>query len=475
MSEIAPERPRDRLSTGVPGLDAVLQGGLLRRGVYMLQGRPGAGKTVLANQICFNHAAAGGRVVYATLLAESHERMFFNLEQFAFFDASRTPEQVSFLSAFAALEEGGLRALAELLRREARARKISLLVVDGLVAVEELAENKQAFKKFIQELQTQANLLDCTILLLTSASAEAVGPEHTMVDGVISVSERRVSTRSERELEIVKLRGGGYLRGTHTFQITNAGIIVYPRLEALLQDPSPVDAAGAERVTTGIAGLDEMLHGGLRCASSTVMLGTTGTGKTVLGLHFLNACSAEAPGLFFGFYETPARILLKAQVLGLDLESKQRAGALELMWQPPTERLLDMLGHKLLAKVRARGVTRLFVDGVDGFIRAASDMDRISHFLSALTNELRLLGVTSLYSLELTTLFGDSVDMPFQGISSLVENIFLLRMHEGQKDIARSLSVVKVRDSAYDHTIRRLEIKSTGAELGAPLDAGMRG
>jgi circadian clock protein KaiC len=442
MTDTVTERPRDRAPTGVPGLDTILHGGLLRRGVYLLQGNPGAGKTILANQLCFHHTAEGGRAIYATLLAETHERMLFNLEQLTFFEASRIPEQLTYLSVFSALEAEGLKGVMELLRREARSRKATLLVVDGFVAAEEPSSLKQDFKKFIHDLQVHANLLGCTVLLIASGVSDALGPEHTMVDGVLEVSDNRVGRHAERELEVKKFRGSGYIRGGHAFQITREGVKVYPRLEALLQDPSPEDPCTAERVSTGLSSLDSVLQGGLACATSTVIFGPTGVGKTTLGLHFLNESSEAEPGLHFGFYETPPRLLHKARALGLDWESKLKQGVLDIQWYPPTERVLDVLGHKLLAAVRERGVKRLFVDGVDGFIKAADNPTRITHFFSALTNELRIRGVTAMYTSELFDLFSTQVGLPLQGISGLVENVFLLRFLEADAQTYRMFSVV---------------------------------
>ncbi len=81
-----PPHGRPRLPSGIPGLDAVLGGGLLSGGVYLLAGGPGSGKTVLANQVCFARAANDQECLYVTALAESHGRMVGNLESFEFFD-----------------------------------------------------------------------------------------------------------------------------------------------------------------------------------------------------------------------------------------------------------------------------------------------------------------------------------------------------------------------------------------------------
>jgi circadian clock protein KaiC len=464
------DRRKERVQTDIPGLDAVLHGGLLRQAVYMVRGKPGAGKTILANQLCFNHAARGGKVLYVTLLSETHERMLFNIGQLSFFDARRIPEQIAYLSAYTIYEQGGLKGLADMLRREARTGEASLLVVDGLVTVEESPLTSNDFKKFIHDMQIHASMQGATVILLSSAGGDPDGPEHTMVDGVIEVRDNRVGKRRERELEVTKFRGSDCLPGGHAFAISTRGITVFPRLESMLRDPDPGETDVPLKISTGIDDLDTALHGGLRASSTTVLFGPTGSGKTTLGLHFLNRSSAAERGLFFGFYETPERILQKASTLGLDLRSKVADGSVELAWHPTTERELDALGNRLVSTVRERGIKRVFVDGIDGFIGADADMDRIAHFFSALTNELRSHGVVSLYTQEIRELISPDVVLPLRGLSSLAENILLLRYVESTARLSRQLTVVKLRDSGHDERAHELRISEGGATL-VPLGA----
>ena len=148
----------DRLPSGIPGLDTVLQGGFPRAGISIIQGMPGAGKTILGNQLCYSHVANGGKAIYVTLLAESHSRMMLHMSQLSFYDASVIPERLYLISAFRVLEESGLKGLQDLLRREVQRHRATVLVLDGLVAAEESANSTREFKKFIHELQTQATL-----------------------------------------------------------------------------------------------------------------------------------------------------------------------------------------------------------------------------------------------------------------------------------------------------------------------------
>jgi circadian clock protein KaiC len=131
MSEDTVDTSLTRLSSGVTGLDAVLLGGFVKNGLYIIQGAPGAGKTILSNQICYAYAAVGGRALYVTLLSEQHERLLANLEQMSFFDPARIAHQINYVSAFQLLERDGLAGLLTLLRREIVAHRAGVLVPGG--------------------------------------------------------------------------------------------------------------------------------------------------------------------------------------------------------------------------------------------------------------------------------------------------------------------------------------------------------
>jgi circadian clock protein KaiC len=452
----------ERVPTGIPGLDTILRGGLLKGGAYIVEGVPGAGKTVLANQICFARVARGGRAVFATLLAESHSRMQQHLRGLAFYDDRAIPASLTYVSALRVLEEDGLKGLADLLRREIRSHSAEILVVDGLLAAEQAALSEREFKKFVAELQAHAAAQDCTVLLLTNATGRSARAEETMVDGLILLGDALYGARAERNLEIRKFRGSRYLRGRHAFRITDEGIVVYPRFEAFHVRPSRVAEVEREHDSSGVDGLDAMLKGGLPAASTTALIGPSGCGKTTLGLHFLSRSKAEEPGLLFGFFETPARIRAKARALGFDLDRLLDEGALEILWQAPTEAILDALAYRLLEAVRARGVKRLFLDGLGGFMVAAVAPERMGGFFAALANELRAGGVSTLWTMETRDPMGSKVLIPVDNISSLIENLVFLRFVEQGGQLHRVISVLKARDSDFDPTIRRFEITGKG-------------
>jgi circadian clock protein KaiC len=451
-----------RLVTGIAGLDALLKGGLVAGASYIIQGPPGAGKTILANQLACCHVRQGGRVLVATLLSESHERLFQYLSTLDFFDPALVGDQIQFVSAFDTLEQEGLDAVVKLLRQEISRQQASLLIVDGVLNARVRAETSLDTKKFVSELQGHAAFAGCTVLLLTSARLDEGSPEHTMVDGVIELGEQLLGSRAVRHVQLRKTRGSGALSGRHECLIDEAGMHVYPRLEALYSHPSQPGSATLSRVTTGIETLDEMLGGGLAKGSVSLLMGPSGIGKTSLGLAFLGASSVEAPGLHFGFYETPERLRLKAASLGYDFAALERQGALQLCWQPTTEGLLDQVGAHLLAQVEAAGCKRVLIDSLGAFSRLAVDPARLNAFFRALTGELRARDVSVMLTWEMRDIFGSEITAPAPDLSSIVDNLMLMRFVELDSQLRRLLSILKVRDSHHDPALHALHFGSQG-------------
>ena len=300
-----------------------------RGGIYIVQGLPGSGKTIFGNQVCFNQAAAGGNALYVTLLAETHSRMMTHMRTLSFFDDKAVPDRIAYLGGFMVLEQEGLKGLLDLIRKEVRARKASVVVLDGLATIGETASSNLELKKFVHELQTQAVFTNCTMFLLTSGIKQPLShsPEYTMVDGLIELKTAMFDRQAVRELQVHKLRGSDFLGGAHSLRITGDGVLVFPRIEALLACPSVPDRADGGKIATGVAALDDIMGGGPDRCSVTVLLGPAGIGKTTIGLHFLGESSAKEPGLLFGFHENPAALRIKA-------ENTQPAGARSLSERP---------------------------------------------------------------------------------------------------------------------------------------------
>jgi circadian clock protein KaiC len=467
---LAEQRLPERRPTGIPGLDHILEGGLIVSGVYIVQGPPGAGKTILANQACFNHAARGGHAVYVTLLAESHSRMFAHLRRMAFFDESAIPDYVYYLGGYSALAAEGLSSLVNLIRGAIQKHKATLLVVDGLVSAQESTPTDREFKQFLHEIQTLADLTGCTVLLLTNAQrASGFFPEHTMVDGVLHLTDELSELRPLRHIRILKLRGSDPVRGLHSVRITDQGLEVSPRIETRfpLGPVNEVELASGAKVPFGIPVLDEMLRGGVRSGSVTMLLGSSGSGKTLLGMQFLSEGVRRGEQVvYFGFYERPEAILAKCQRVGIGgLKEGVEKGLVRVVWHRPVEGVLDELGESLIETVRSVRPQRLFLDGMEGFERAADFPERMSHVYSAIGQELERRGVTTLYTTETQALFAKPIEVPINGLSSATQNIMVLRHVEYRAALLRVLAILKIRDGDYDARMRELRITDEGLQL----------
>ena len=210
-----------------------------------------------------------------------------------------------------------------------------------------------------------------------------------------------------------------------------------------------------------------MLRGGVRQGSITMLLGSSGSGKTLLGMQFLSeGIKRGERSLYFGFYERPEAILAKCQRVGIvGLTQGVEDGLAKVLWYRPVEGVIDELGESLIQTVREFRPHRLFLDGMEGFAHAADFPERLSHVYSAIAQELEGLGVTTLYTTETRELFSRSVQVPINGLSAATQNIILMRHIEHRASMLRVMVILKVRDDDYDARMREIKITDTGIRL----------
>jgi circadian clock protein KaiC len=170
--------------------------------------------------------------------------------------------------------------------------------------------------------------------------------------------------------------------------------------------------------------------------------------------------------VYFGFYERPEAILAKCQRVGIGgLKEGVERGLAQLVWHRPVEGVIDELGESLIQTIRSVRPQRLFLDGMEGFERAADFPERMSHVYSAIAQELEQLGITTLYSTETRELFANTIEVPINGLSAATQNIILLRHIEHRAAMLRVLAILKVRDGDYDARMREIQITDDGIRL----------
>lgn len=462
-------RSLERLLTGIPGFDAITGGGLPARRTCLITGSPGTGKTTFGNQLAFAHAARGGQVVVATFLMESHDVLLENLQSFRFFDPGLVGSRIRYLSVLTSLMEGGLEATISALRQEIRAANATLLVIDGTAITEDLAPSTFDLRRFMQRLESLSSLLGCTTVLLASTRASIPHPLWAHVNGVVLLTNRPVSSRHVRMMEVVKMRGVRYTNGTHEFAITEMGVSVFPRLESLAGNHRPPQNA-AHGLGTGIPALDTMMGGGLMPLSSTLVMGTPGAGKTILGVSFLmEGAVRDERGLLVTFHETMDDLETTAAGIGFDLRSQIDRGMVRVLWNPPLERSVDDWAWQVLAAIDEQKPSRIYIDALTDVQRIMTSPERAAMFLAALVNEVRSRGATTLISAEIDEYASERLAIPVPAASAVMDNCILLRHVEIRGELRRLIAVPKVRQAVADPSIREVVITDRGMIIAHPI------
>ena len=451
--------------TGVPGLDSVLGGGLPRRGIAFVVGAPGTGKTVLVNQLAFASARAGRPVLYFSGLSEPHERLIEHLRPFNFFDEGMLGADVQLLSLHSLLEQGAEDALAAIVRTVRRARA-GLIIVDGLRGVRYLLAEHGTAHGFLYRLGTQLSLLGALLLVTLEAEppASEAYPELSGGDVLFGLFYDRARAGHRRYLEVYKRRGAEHLPGLHALTIDVRGLSCYPQLEMTVRSLDPPVDPGA-RASFGLPALDEMVGGGLTVGTTTIVAGTVGSGKTVLGLQFLAEGVARGePGLHLTFRESRQQLLTRGPRHGVDFAEAVERGAIRLLTPQTVLPDPDVLAEDLRAAVAESGARRLVVDSLAELMVAAG-RERVYGYLMALAAVLRDRGVTTMLIMETSDVLGADISFSELPLSVVGDNVLLLRHFESGAEMRRVLTVIKMRFSGHDETVRAFTIGADGVRV----------
>nr|WP_281380214.1 ATPase domain-containing protein [Prosthecomicrobium pneumaticum] len=219
-------------------------------------------------------------------------------------------------------------------------------------------------------------------------------------------------------------------------------------------------------MSSGVAGFDRMLGGGFPAASATLLYGPSGSGKTTMGLHFLAESTEEEPGLLFGLFESPERLIGKAKALGLDFERLIARNALGIVWRSPAENIADELAHELIAAVKHWKARRVFVDGLGPFRSALLHPERFALVINAINRHLRALGTTLVWTLENREFFLAN-NIGHDDLSQMVDGVILLHYAVEDDVLKRRFSILKVRDSDFDPRARDFIVTDRGIRVDA--------
>jgi circadian clock protein KaiC len=468
--------PLERLSTGSAALDRILGGGLPVRSTTVVAGEPGAGKSLFALQMLFHLARQGKKGLYFTTLSEPSLKLIRYMQQFSFFDEEAIGSKLEFMDLGSVVRgrnaDEVLKAIAERVEKEEPA----IVVIDSFKAMLDLVAQAPSLRTLVYDLAVQMAGWGASALFVGEYTAEEIDghAEFAIADGILRFGTQREGLTAVRVVDVLKLRGSDCVTGRHFFEISSEGLTFFPRVRSPDASDHSSVASFDERASTGIAGLDEMLGGGLPRSSSTAILGATGTGKTLLGLQFLLEGARQGePGIHFTLEETADQLRGIARGFGWDLLDLEQRRLLFISHASPVELSADVFLNQARQLIEEVGARRAVLDSLTSLELGVSSQRRFKELVYAMTKHFRALGVTFNLNMEVTDLLG-SAQLSGHGISFAADNVIQLKYLEQDGRLDRGISVLKARGVRHATEVRKLSVGDGGVEVGAPFK-GLRG
>jgi circadian clock protein KaiC len=469
-----PEKVKIRqLPTGVRGLDDIIGGGLPEFSFNIIAGAPGCGKTTMAHQIIFANATPQKPALYFTVLGEPALKMLRYQQQYSFFDPAQLNKSIRFINLSDVVLEKDLNGVLEAITREVESAHPSMVVVDSFRTVVRKAQggqNEMELQAFIQRLALLLTGWEATTFLIGEyTEGEMQGnPVFTVADGLFYLTQNIERNSVVRKLQILKLRGQASVPGLHTIRITHDGLQAFSRTLGLAgKKGRPLKP---RRLSTGIPELDKMLGGGILEGDSVLVSGPSGTGKSALATQFLaEGLRQGEAGIAAVFEERPEGYKARASAFGLDLDTPQKAGKLEMLYLRPLDLSVDETMQEILDAVKRINAKRLIIDSLVGFEMALAPgfredfRESLYRMIAALTGA----GVTILTTVEIEDTF-TSFEFSHYTISFLTDDIIRLRYVEIEGQLRKIIVVVKMRGGNHSKDIREYVITDKGIAIIGP-------
>jgi len=475
----------DLVRTGISGLDTLLLGGIPRTNVILVEGTTGSGKTLLGVEFIYRGITQFNEPGIVVVFEVSPDKLIRDAATLGWDLAElQAQKKLQIIYTSPQVLDQELRSADSLLLETAGEMGAQRIFIDGVGLLRQtsitgaapMTTGPGSYREILQQLIEGLNRESLTAML-----SHEIGTYHGsdltleaavfLADTVIRLKRTLVNRRVQRSLEIVKSRGQDYEPGEHTLCIQDGkGLQVFRRVQAPLRDPEQTTST-AKRSVIGVDALDALLGGGIFDGSTTLVVGLSGVGKTVLGTQILRegALKQNKRGLLISLDEHPAQIVRNAETIGLDLQAQIDAGTIHVLFESPQELNIDVHFAKIVRTVEQYDLQRMVIDGMTSYSTALGDQSLYRDFVHALVAYSKQRLMTTFFNYENPEFLGLSAFMPDFPVSSIVDNIILLSLVEINSSLRRCLTVVKARGSKHEFDSREYVIGQGGISL-LPFD-----
>ncbi len=459
----------ERTSTGVPGLDEILNGGLIRGRNVLVRGSPGSGKTIFGLHFLSAGIDAGESALYVNMgepqsyVEETADAFGLNADRIRFHNLSPTQEQFSERNSYSVFESSEVEqpSFIATLRETVDELEPDRVLLDPITEFRYLTADERQFRSGILGLLDYLKDLDATVMLTSQAGGSVTDDDlQFLVDAVVSLDV----TPESRAVSVSKFRGSSFRRGTHFYDITDEGLTVWPTLVPDEQEREIEPGT----LSSGVTELDELLHGGLDHGTVTILSGPTGVGKTTTGLQFLTQAAVNGKqATLFQFEEAERTIRKRADAIGLPLQDALDSGAMSIVEIPPEAYTIGEFEQFVRETVES-GTEVVMIDGSQGFQENLRGLDDTTGALLRVGRYLRAAGVSTILVNEVHNITGE-FHATEERTSNLADNIVFLRHVEYRGELRKVIGTLKMRTSDFERGLRELEITGEGIRVGEPL------
>jgi circadian clock protein KaiC len=462
-----------QISTGVPGLDDILYGGVPEYSFNVIAGTAGSGKTTLAEQIAFANASLERKVLYLTVLGESPLKLLHYARQMSFFRPELVGEALRFFDLSQDALKGDLGSMLDKIVTEVTKVEPAILVLDSFRTLvrshDRQSKGQMGLREFLHRLALHLTSWQTTSFFLGEygESDIAEDPIFTAADGVFWLGQSLERRSVVRTLRVLKLRGQPSMPGLHTTRIDGDGLHVFPRILSRPQLAAAVPLG--ERLPSGIPALDPLVGGGLPRGDTTLVAGPSGTGKTCFGMHFATGVPDEGAVVLL-FEEKPEDYLRRDLAVQLDLGRRIRERKLALVSIRPLDLSVDETLLEVQRAAAEVNATRLVIDSLTGFEVALAPTFRedFRESLYRMLNAMTGAGMSIMMTIEASEIFHELRFTP-HAVSFLTDNIIALRYVELGGHLRKMMAVVKMRRSGHSTAFHEFAIGREGVIVKAPL------